>query len=80
MNMKQIMDAINSPQAKMIMNSKNPQQMALDMLRNSPNANTEMGRNIIGMLERGDMKAVQQYGENMLRGQGINPDQFKNHR
>lgn len=77
MNMKQIMDAINSPQAKMIMNSSNPRMAALNMLKNSPNSNTEMGRNIIAMLERGDMKSIQQYGENMLRGQGIDPNQIK---
>lgn len=60
------------------MNSNNPQQMALNMIKNSPNANTEIGKNIINMIEHGDMKGIEQYSRNLIQSQGENPDNIIN--
>lgn len=78
MNLQQLIQVMNNPQIKTLMNSSNPQQVALGMIKNSPNANTEIGRNIIRMIERGDMNEIEQYGKNLMKSQGINPNDIFN--
>lgn len=75
MNIMQLMQMMNNPQVKALMNSKNPQQMAINMIKNSPNANSEIGKNILSMLEKGDMKGIEQYGKNIVQSQGMDPNQ-----
>lgn len=78
MNMNNLFQMLNNPQIKMLLNSKNPQQMAINMIKNSPNANTEIGKNIVNMLEQGDMNAIETYGRNLIQSQGGNPDDLIN--
>lgn len=73
---QQIMQMMNNPQLRSIMNCSNPQQAMIQMIKQSPNANTDMGKNVISMLERGDYKSLEEYGKNLAQSQGITPDQI----
>lgn len=61
------------PQILQMMQSKNPQQAALNMLKgmNNPIAN-----NVIQLVNNGEYGALEQIGRNMCANKGINPDEM----
>lgn len=62
---------------QMMQQARNPQGLA-QMLKNEKEiANSEMGKNFIGMLEKGDMNGIAGLGQNISQTMGFTPDNLK---
>lgn len=76
MNMMQI---LNNPMVKQILNSKNPQQMLLNMINQNPQIkNNPMVQNAFNMMSNGDIKGLENLGRNLSKNAGFDPDQKVN--
>lgn len=53
---------------------RNPQQFIQGMMNNSQIMNNPMGRNIMEMAQKGDIKGIEQLGRNMAKEKGIDFD------
>lgn len=58
---------------QMIKSGGNPQQMIMNIMRQNARNNPVMN-NALNMVEKGDMKGVEQLARNLCNEKGINPD------
>lgn len=58
---------------QMIKSGGNPQQMIMSMMRQNAGNNPVLN-NALNMVEKGDMKGIEQLARNLCNEKGINPD------
>lgn len=62
---------------QLLMNSKNPQQLAINMLQQSM-PNNPMTNNLMQMIQSGDKGAIEMFARNLCKEKGIDPEQAIN--
>ncbi|MDE6314784.1 MAG: hypothetical protein K2M46_14420 [Lachnospiraceae bacterium] len=62
---------------QMMMQAKNPQGLAQMLKGNEKIMSSEMGKNFVGMLEKGDMNGISELGQNVSQSIGFTPDNLK---
>lgn len=62
---------------QMMIQAGNPQNLAKMLKDNKEVMNSEMGKNFVGMLEKGDMSGVAGLGQNISQTMGFTPDNLK---
>lgn len=62
---------------QMVKNSNNPQQMAINMLRQNSKGNP-MLENLINLASNGNTSGVEEVCRNILRSSGYDPDELMN--
>lgn len=62
---------------QMMMQARNPQGLAQMLKANEKIMNSEMGKNFVGMLEKGDMNGISELGQNVSQSIGFTPDNLK---
>lgn len=62
---------------QMMMQAKNPQGLAQMLKGNKDIMNSDMGKNFVGMLEKGDMSGIAGLGQNISQTMGFTPDNLK---
>lgn len=78
MSIREIFMFMQNPQVKKIMNSSNPKQELINFINNNPNCqNTPIGKNILSILQRGNIKEIEEYSKNLAQSQGINTNELK---
>ena len=55
---------------------KNPQQFLQGMMNNSQVMGNPMAKNAIEMMQKGDVKGVEQMARNLCKEKGVNPDEI----
>lgn len=55
---------------------KNPQQFLQSMMNNSQVMGNPMAKNAIDMMQKGDVKGVEQMARNLCKEKGVNPDEI----
>lgn len=79
MNVREIFAFMQNPQVKKIMNSSNPRQELINFINNNPNCKASpMGKNVLSMLQRGNINEIEEYSDNLAQSQGINTNELKN--
>lgn len=62
---------------QMMKQAGNPQGLAQMLKENQEVMNSEMGKNFVGMLEKGDMNGIAGLGQNLSQTIGLTPDNLK---
>lgn len=62
---------------QMMMQAGNPQGLAQMLKGNNEIMNSDMGKNFVGMLEKGDMNGIAGLGQNISQTMGFTPDNLK---
>lgn len=62
---------------QMMIQAGNPQNLAKMLKDNKEVMGSEMGKNFVGMLEKGDMSGVAGLGQNISETMGFTPDNLK---
>lgn len=62
---------------QMMIQAGNPQNLAKMLKDNKEVMNSEMGKNFVGMLEKGDMSGVAGLGQNISQTMGFTLDNLK---
>lgn len=62
---------------QMMIQAGNPQNLAKMLKDNKEVMNSDMGKNFVGMLEKGDMSGVTGLGQNISQTMGFTPDNLK---
>lgn len=62
---------------QMMMQARNPQGLAQMLKDNKEVMNNEIGKNFVGMLEKGDMNGISELGQNVSQTIGFTPDNLK---
>lgn len=62
---------------QMMIQAGNPQNLAKMLKDDKEVMNSEMGKNFVGMLEKGDMSGVAGLGKNVSQTMGFTPDNLK---
>lgn len=55
---------------------KNPQQFLQSMMNNSQVMGNPMAKNAVDMMQKGDVKGVEQMARNLCKEKGVNPDEI----
>lgn len=66
---------MNNP-LQMLNAIKNPQMFMQKMMNNSQFMQNPIARNTIEMMQKGDREGTEKIARNMLKEQGIDPDEF----
>lgn len=56
---------------------RNPQSLAQELKRNKDVMSNDMGKNFVGMLEKGDMNGISNLGQNLSQTMGFAPDNLR---
>ena len=62
---------------QMMQQAGSPQGLAQMLKSNEKIMNSEMGKNFVGMLEKGDMNGISELGQNVSQTIGFTPDNLK---
>lgn len=64
---------------QMLKGIKNPKEAAMKMMRENPNINNPIMKNLMDMAEKGDGKGIEKFARNLFKEQGKDFDkEFEN--
>lgn len=64
---------------QMLKGIKNPKEAAMRMMRENPNTNNPIMKNLMDMAEKGDGKGIEKFARNLFKEQGKDFDkEFEN--
>ena len=64
---------------QMLKGIKNPKEAAMKMMRENPNINNPIMKNLMNMAEKGDGKGIEKFARNLFKEQGKDFDkEFEN--